>query len=318
MEPIPSSVGIGRSGLVVALYGRGVLFGMLCAIFAAICYGVASTMQAVVARGTRDDRQGVDPRLLFRLLGQWRYVASLGLDVVGLVAQITALRMLPLFLVQAAMAASIAVTALLATRWFGMRLSRVEWASVAVVCAGLAVLGAAAQSEGAGHGGHAFHYILLIAALALALLGVAAGRLPDPTRTAALGLVSGLCFGAMGTAIRVLPSLSPGTLVTDPATYAAAAAGVLAGWFYASALQRGGVVAATAMMLIGETVPPSVIGVLLLGDHTRPGWVPVAVAGFAVALAGALVLARFGEIPSASPASSPGPDEPAVAGVAGG
>lgn len=289
---------------------------MLCAVFAAVCYGVASAMQAVAARGTRDDRQGVDPRLLFRLLGQWRYLLSLALDVIGLVAQVTALRSLPLFLVQAAMAASIVVTALLAIRWFGMRLSGPEWASVVVVCAGLAMLGAAAQSEGAGHGSRAFHYALLIAALALAVLGGAAGRLPDPARTAALGLASGLGFGAMGTSIRVLPSLSLGSLITDPATYAAVVAGVLAGLFLASALQRGNVVAATAMMLIGETVPPSVVGVVLLGDHTRPGWVPVALAGFAIALAGALVLARFGEIPQ--PPAEPEPPREPVAEVAGG
>jgi drug/metabolite transporter (DMT)-like permease len=269
---------------------------MLCALVAAICYGVASTMQAVAARGTRDDRQGVDPRLLIRLLGQWRYLSSLGLDVIGLVAQVNALRTLPLFLVQAAMAASIAVTALLATRWFGIRLSRTEWASVAVVCAGLAMLGAAAQSEGAGHGGHAFHWGLLAAAVALAGLGVAAGRLPDPARTAVLGLISGLGFGTLGTSIRVVPDLAPLTLIHDPATYAAIVAGILAGWFYASALQRGGVVAATAMMLIGETVPPALIGIVLLGDHTRPGWAPVAIGGFVIALAGAVVLARFGEI----------------------
>lgn len=269
---------------------------MVCALFSAVCYGVASAVQAVAARSTQDDGGGVDPRLLFRLLRQWRYLASLGLDIVGLVAQVTALRILPLFLVQAAMAASIAVTALIATRWFGMRLSRPEWASVAVVCAGLVLLGAAAASEGTGHGSTGFHWGLLVFAFLLALLGIGAGRLADPARTAALGLISGLGFGALGTSIRVLPTLVPTELVRDPAIYAAIVAGILAGWFYAAALQRGGVVAATAMMLIGETVPPSGIGVLLLGDHTRPGWVPVAAAGFVVALAGALVLARFGEI----------------------
>lgn len=274
---------------------------MLCALFAAVCYGVASAVQAVAARATRDDGRGVDPRLLFRLLRQWRYLASLGLDVVGLVAQVTALRMLPLFLVQSAMAASIVATALIATRWFGMRLSRPEWLSVAVVCAGLAMLGAAAQSQGGGHGAHKFHYGLLVFTVVLALLGIAAGRMADPARTAALGLISGLGFGALGTAIRVLPSLAIPDLIRDPAIYAAIVAGILAGWFYASALQRGGVVAATAMMLIGETVPPSAIGVLLLGDHTRHGWAPIAVAGFVVALVGALALARFGEIGSEEP-----------------
>jgi drug/metabolite transporter (DMT)-like permease len=282
-----------------------VWFGLLCAVLSAVCYGAGSAMQSVAARATQDDGRGVDPRLVIRLLRQWRYVAGLGLDVVGLVTQVTALRVLPLFLVQAAMAASIAVTALIASRWLGVRLTRPEWLSVAAVCAGLAMLGAAAADEGTAHGSTGFHYGLLVFAFLLAALGIAAGQLPDPARTAVLGLVSGLGFGTLGTAVRVLPSLAPAVTVRDPALYAAIVAGILAAWFYAAALQRGGVVAATATMLIGETVPASVIGVLLLGDHTRPGWLPVAAAGFAVALAGALVLARFGEIGQPEPAVEP-------------
>jgi drug/metabolite transporter (DMT)-like permease len=295
-------------------YGQSVWFGLVCALFAAICYGVASTVQAVAARATTDDRHGVDPRLLFRLLRQWRYLSGIGLDVLGFVAQITALRSLPLFVVQATMAASIVVTALVAIRWFGMRLSRPEWASVAVVCAGLGLLGAAAESEGAGHVSRGFHIGLLVAAGVLGVLGVAAGRLPDPARTAVLGLVSGLGFGVVGVSVRVLPDLSPLTLVRDPATYAGIVGGVLASWFYASALQRGGVVAATAMMLVGETVPAAVIGVVLLGDHTRPGWTPVAVAGFVVAVGGALVLARFGEVGGPEPTGDPQGGTPAAVG----
>jgi drug/metabolite transporter (DMT)-like permease len=289
-----------------------VWFGLVCALIAAVCYGVGSTMQAVAAQATRDDRQGVDPRLLIRLLGQWRYLVGIGMDILGFVAQITALRMLPLFLVQATMAASIAVTAILATRLFHVRLSRAEWSAVALVCAGLAMLGAAAESEGTGHVGTGFHWGLLVCGALLGVLGIAAGRLPDPARTAALGLIAGLGFGTLGTAVRVLPDLSPATLLHDPATYTVVVAGILASWFYAAALQRGGVVAATAMMLIGETVPPSAIGVLLLGDHTRPGWVPVAVAGFVVAVAGALTLARFGEIEQPER-----PAQPATVGTSG-
>jgi drug/metabolite transporter (DMT)-like permease len=273
-----------------------VWLGLVCALFAAVCFGVGSTMQAVAAKATRDDRQGVDPRLLVRLLGQWRYLAGVGMDLLGFVAQITALRTLPLFLVQAMLAASVAVTAILATRLFRVLLSRAEWSAVALVCAGLAMLGAAAESEGTGHVGTGFHWGLLACGAVLGVFGITAGRLPDPARTAVLGLVSGLGFGTLGIAVRVLPDLTPLTLVRDPATYTVVVAGILASWFYAAALQRGGVVAATAMMLIGETVPPSAIGVLLLGDHTRPGWVPVAVAGFVVAVAGALTLARFGEV----------------------
>lgn len=286
---------------------------MACALFAAVCYGIASAMQAVAARAQRDDTKGVDPRLLIRLLGQWRYVASLGLDIAGLAAQVTALRVLPLFLVQATITASIVVTALLATRWFGATLSRAEWTSVAIVCTGLALLGSAARGGGAGHGGYRFHLVLLAFACLLAAIGAVVGRLPDPARTVALGLSAGLGFGTMGIAIRVLPSLAPWELVRDPAVYAAAIAGVLAGLFYAAALQRGAVVAATAMTLVAETVPPAVIGVVVLGDHARHGWMPVAGLGFVIAVAGALALARFGEIQEADGA----PRTPAVAGAKG-
>lgn len=272
------------------------LLGITCALFSAVCHGFASAMQAVAARATRDDRRGVDPRLLFRLFAQWMFVCSVALNVVGLAAQIAALRVLPLFLVQAAQAASIAVTAPVAVRLFGVRLSRAEWSAVAAVCAGLALLGMSAHGEGASRGGPEFHRWLLIGAVVLVLLGLLAGQLADGPRTAVLGLLSGLGFGAMGLAIRVLPGFGAGAMIASPATYAVIVSGVAAAWFYTSALQRGGVVAATAMMLIGETLPPSVIGVLVLGDSARPGWVPAAVAGFAIAVGGALVLARFGEL----------------------
>jgi drug/metabolite transporter (DMT)-like permease len=269
---------------------------MLSAVFSAVCYGVASTMQAAAARAERDDRHGIDPRLFFRLLRRWRYLAGLGLDVVGLAAQIGALRSLPLFLVQATQSAAIPVTAVLSTIWFGTRLRHVEWIAVFVVCGGLSLLGLSAQSEGAGHASLGFHAGLLVFGALLVFLGLAAGRMRNSARSAMLGLISGFGFGAIGIAIRVLPDLSIPTLVRDPATYTVLVAGFVGGWFYAAALQRGGVVAATAMMLIGETVPPALIGVLLLGDHARPGWTPVAVAGFVIAIGGALALARFGEV----------------------
>ncbi|HEX3648370.1 MAG TPA: hypothetical protein VHV49_08075 [Pseudonocardiaceae bacterium] len=277
--------------------------GLVCALFSAVCYGTAAALQAVAARAAKDDRPGVDPRLLLRMLRQWRFVGSLGLDWVGFAAQAVALRSLPLFVVQSAQAASIAVTAVCAARWFRLTLSRTEWTSVAAVCAGLALLGASASSQGAGHAFPAFHYGLLFASVLLVTGGVLAGRLTDQARTVMLGLCAGLLFGLLGIAVRVV-SL-PG-LLADPATYAVAVAGVTGGWLYASAMQRGSVVGATAVVLLGETVPPALIGLLFLGDHARPGWLPAAGAGFAVALAGALLLARFGEISS-----------PVSAGVAG-
>ena len=269
-------------------------WGLLCALGAAIAYGVASVMQAVAAQATDTGADGVDPKLLVRVLGQWKFVLGLALDILGFVAQIAALHVLPLFVVQAALAASLAVTAV-AARFLGVRLGRREWAAVAVVCAGLALLGAAAESEGSDPVGLGFRLGLIGAVVVLAGAGIAAGKANRRVRTPALGLVAGLSFGVVAIAGRIIPSLAPLDLLTDPATYTVAVAGGMAMLFYATALQRGSVTTSTAMMVLGETVFPSLVGVLVLGDRTRPGFTVPAIAGFVLAVAAALALARFGE-----------------------
>ncbi|MEU4671540.1 DMT family transporter [Amycolatopsis sp. NPDC023774] len=270
------------------------VWGLLCALLSAVAYGVASVMQAVAAKATPDAGAGVDPRLLLRVLRQWKYVAGLGLDVLGFIAQITALHVLPLFVVQATQAASLAVTAV-AARVFGVRLGAREWAAVVVVCAGLALLGSSAQSEGSDQVGLGFRLALAGAVVVLGLAGIVAGKAGRRVRTPALGLIAGLCFGLVAVAGRIIPSLAPLDLLTDPALYIVAVSGGMAMLFYATALQRGSVTTSTAMMVLGETVLPSLIGVVLLGDRTRPGFVVVAVAGFVLAVTAALALARFGE-----------------------
>ncbi|MCR6482075.1 hypothetical protein M8542_04560 [Amycolatopsis sp. OK19-0408] len=269
-------------------------WGLLCALGAACAYGVASVMQAVAARATDTGGDGVDPKLLVRVLGQWKFVLGLSLDFLGFLAQIVALHVLPLFVVQAALAASLAVTAV-AARFLGVRLGKREWLAVGVVCAGLALLGAAAESEGSDPVGLGFRLVLIGAVAVLAVAGIVAGKTGRRVRTPALGLVAGLSFGVVAIAGRIIPSLAPLDLLTDPATYTVAVAGGMAMLFYATALQRGSVTTSTAMMVLGETVFPSLVGVLALGDRTRPGFAVVAVAGFALAVAAALALARFGE-----------------------
>jgi hypothetical protein len=98
-------------------------------------------------------------------------------------------------------------------------------------------------------------------------------------------------------AVRLIDDVSPSALFTNPATYALLLGGGSAFLLLTSALQRGSVTTATAGMVIGETVGPALVGVVWLGDRTREGLEWLAVAGFVVAVAGALALARFGEAP---------------------
>jgi hypothetical protein len=134
----------------------------------------------------------------------------------------------------------------------------------------------------------------------IAVAGVLAGRLRGRARSVVLGLAAGLGFGFVAVGSRVVKSLDPFDLLRDPATYVVAAGGLVAFLFFATALQRGSVTMTTATVVVAETLMPALVGVLLLGDGTRQGFLWVAVVGFALAVAGALALARFGE-PSAEP-----------------
>ncbi|MGA4850793.1 hypothetical protein ACOBQB_32815 [Streptomyces sp. G5(2025)] len=271
---------------------------MICALGSAVCFGTASVLQAVAARATAPGTgSGVDPALLLRVLRQWRYLAGLAFDGLGFLLQVVALRSLPIYAVGAALAASLAVTAVVAARLLRVRLSGVEWAAVAVVCAGLAMLGLAAGDEGHHGGSTALRFVMLGVAVAVLLLGAVAGRLPDRTRALALGLGAGCGFGVVEVTVRLVDSVTPEALLTNPATYALLVGGGAAFLLLTSALQRGSVTAATAGMVIGETIGPALVGVVWLGDRTREGFGWLAVLGFAVAVAGALALARFGEAP---------------------
>ncbi|MET8133369.1 hypothetical protein [Streptomyces sp. NPDC005251] len=284
---------------------------MVCALGASVCFGTATVLQAMAARaaggGGTGGGAGGAAALLLRALRQWRYLAGLGLDGVGFLLQIIALRSLPIYAVGAALAASLAVTAVVASRLLHVRLSRVEWGAVAVVCAGLAMLGLASGTEGDRTGSLALKYAMLGTSLAVLVLGLVGGRLPDRGRALALGLGAGFGFGVVEVAVRLIADLDPGRLLANPATYALLIGGGAAFLLLTTALERGSVTTATAGLVIGETIGPALVGVVWLGDRTREGLSWLAVLGFAVAVAGALALARFGEAPGTetTPASAP-------------
>jgi drug/metabolite transporter (DMT)-like permease len=295
------------------------LASLTAALIAAVFYGIASVMQSVAAheasnRKPQDaDAGGIDPGLLPRMLRQWRFVVSLCLDTLGFVAQLIALQRLPLFAVQAIVAANLAVIAVVASLTIKVQLSWREWLAVTGVVAGVGLLGSSAGPEGASQAGVVFKLALIVTIAALGLIGLAAARLRDPARTLALGLVAGFGYGVIGIAARVLNGFEPLTLLRDPAAYAVAAAGIVSFVFYATALEGGSVTVATAAVVLAETLPPAVIGVTFLGDRTRPGLEPAAIAGFLLAVASAVMLARFGE--ADHPGQSPGGQEPRNAAV---
>jgi drug/metabolite transporter (DMT)-like permease len=280
-----------------------VLVSLGAALVAAFCYGIGAVMQAIavraasrrpvlVAAGVADR---VDPSLVIRMFRQWPFVASLLIDFVGFVGQLIALRRLPIFEVQVIIAANLAVTAVFASWLMHAALSLREWATVIAVVVGVGLLGSSAGSQGAARVGVDFHLALIAALAAIAVGGFAAGRLPSQVRTPVLGAIAGLGYGVLAVCARILPGFTPAILIKSPAAYTLAAAGIISFMLYASALESGSVTVATASVILLETVPPALIGVLFLGDTTRPGMVGPAIAGFVLALISAVALARFGE-----------------------
>ncbi|MER7677999.1 hypothetical protein [Streptomyces sp. NPDC096934] len=283
---------------------------MMCALGAAVCFGTATVLQAIAARtaaatGGGAGGPGGDAALLLRALRQWRYLAGLALDGLGFVFQIAALRSLPLYVVGAALASSLAVTAVVAARLLRVRLSGTEWAAVGVVCAGLGMLGLASGAEGGRAGSLTLKYAMLGTAVLVLLLGLVGGRLSGRGRALVLGLGAGCGFGVVEVSVRLIDGLAPGTLLRNPAVYALLVGGGAAFLLLTTALQRGSVTAATAGLVIGETIGPALVGVVWLGDRTREGLEWLAVLGFLVAVAGALALARFGEAPAETPSRTP-------------
>lgn len=281
------------------------LESLVAALVSALSYGVAAVMQAMAIRSASrrparvregDPAAGrVDPGLVIRLLGQWRFVVSLVIDILGFVAQLVALRRLPLFAVQAMVASNLAVIAVLAAWLMRARLSVAEWLAVTGVIVGVGLLGSSAGAQGAATVGPAFQIGLMVTVAGVGVAGMAAARLPGRARTPVLGAIAGLGYAVLAVAARILPGFAPSQLIRDPATYTLAAAGIVSFLMYASALEGGSVTVATSAVVLCETVPAAVVGVMFLGDTTRRGLVGLAIPGFIVAVASALTLARFGE-----------------------
>ncbi|MBW0015855.1 MAG: DMT family transporter, partial [Mycobacterium sp.] len=245
-----------------------VLIGFVLALGCSVCYGTASVMQAVATRSVEPaSKSGVDPVLLMRAVRQWRYLAGIGLDALGFLLQVIALRLVPIYVVAAALAASIAVTGVVSAWVLSARLSRAEWAAVGVVCMSLAVLACAA---GPGHFRHAppgLGWALIGVVAAIFIAGAAAGRLPDRERALALGLGAGSGFGVVEISVRLIDVIDPtkAAFYTNPALYAAAGGGAAGFLLLTSALHRGSVTTTVAAMVVGETIAPAIVGVVWLG-----------------------------------------------------
>jgi drug/metabolite transporter (DMT)-like permease len=270
------------------------LVAIACALLATVSYGVGTVLQASGARRASSSAH-LDVTLFGRLARQSRFLAGLALDAVGFVAAVVALGTLPLFVVQAAVAGSLGVTAATAPFVFGFRLSRSAKVAIVVLLFGLVLLGASARSEHAADLSERGEWMLLAGVALVAAAGAVAARSARYSGIA-LAACAGLGFAGAAIAARALVIPAPAWhLAGEPVALALVGYGACGILMFASALQRGSVTPTSAVMLAVEMVVPAIVGIIALGDRPRHHFELVAAAGFAITLGACLALARYAE-----------------------
>jgi drug/metabolite transporter (DMT)-like permease len=241
---------------------------------------------------------GAAATLVLRLARQLPYVAGLALDLAGFALSVVALHSLPLFLVQSLVAASVGVTAIVATLLLKARLRPQEIVALAVLATGLVLLAVGAKPGHAHPLPHAIQWLVLAMLPLLAAVAGVASRAQGRRAVVMLAAAAGAGFGAVGIAARGLGTPHPWWhVVAVPGAWAIVGFGVLGVLTFATALQRGSVTVAAAVMSGTETVLPSIVGFAVLGDATRQGYGAAATgAGLALTLVGVFLLAPYADI----------------------
>src|SRR4051812_32334511 len=181
-----------------------------------MAYGVANLLQSAAAARTTVHHT-FDPALLLRLAGHRTYLLGLLCQMLGFVLAFLARRDLPLFLVQASVAAGLGVTALLGVLVLKWSLPRAETALLGLLLIGITALVLAAQPAHARRLGAAGVVGLVVTLAVVGVSGFFAVRLHGATGSVVLGSLAGVGFSAAAIAARPLAAQHTlGGFVTDP------------------------------------------------------------------------------------------------------
>jgi drug/metabolite transporter (DMT)-like permease len=279
-----------------------VILGLLLAVVATVCSGSGSVLESIGVR--RAGAYGGRSADLVGVFRQPMYFAGLAIDLVGFGLAAAALQRLPLFLVQALLAFSVGITAVLSA-FLGARLAGMGWAALAVGAVGLALLGVSADLGPGKALPLGWRFVLLLMPIPIAGLAVLARRKGGRWSAQLLAFGAGLGFCAVGVAARTLVVPDPFWRVgLDPAVWALATNGTAAAVLFAMSLQRSGATAVTAIMFTTSTALSSLIGVAYLDDRVRSGFTVIAVIGFCCAVVGSISASHYAarqHIPEANP-----------------
>jgi drug/metabolite transporter (DMT)-like permease len=242
---------------------------------------------------------------LFR--SRW-WTIGFAVAAVAWVLHVAAISVAPLSLVQAVIAGGLVLIAYPATRYFGHRLTRREWAGLGLAAAGLGFLAVtvphAQQSEGYSIATMiAFETVTVGAGFALLASGVM--RRGSICHGVVLGLASGLLIGVSNVAIKALTEVFDGSILTlvSPWTVVALIGGLGAFFALARGMQLGEAIPVIATASVASNCAAIIGGVVVFGDPLGSGLVEGIARGaaFAAVIAAAALMQAHGPRPHPQP-----------------
>lgn len=278
----------------------------LLAVLASVANAAASVLQRKANRELTL-RKGSGSGYVRRLLADRAWQLGMVAIVAGFVLQASALSVGELSAVEPVLVLELPFTLLLASRVLHARLHGREWASLAGMTAGLAVL-LHFLAPTAGGAGPVDAYVWLTAVLAtLALVGgaavlgrraasVAASGRPESLAAAAFGVAGGSLFGLSAAFMKgALDRLPDGiaAVLASWQLYAMVVCGLVALVLLQAAMRAGQLLAAQPGLTLSEPVVSVLWGVLVFGENVRGGGaLPLALLGAALIAVSVLVLSR--------------------------
>ena len=273
--------------------------GYVLASAASVSYGSATVLQA---RGVGLLANVGDPApSVRRLRAGLPYGAGLILDGAGFLMSVVALRTLPVFLVQALVCSSVAITAVLAVPVLGAVLDRQHAFALIVTCVGLALVAISAREGSATAVPMSARWGLLVAALPIGTVVCVAVQSRGTARAVTFAVAAGLAFAVVAISARSLDLAHVGWhTLTDPTTWAVLVNGAIGAVAYAGALAAGQITAVAAVTFTIETLVPAGVGLMFLGDRVQSGYGLLVWVGMLGTLTGAVLLARDPAAPERS------------------
>jgi drug/metabolite transporter (DMT)-like permease len=245
---------------------------VVAAIGCSICNGI-STVQQKIGADREHDTSSLDLTLLLRLLKDMPYVFGIILALAGFGLSLVALRVLPLFLVQSVIAASIVVTAFGEQLILHRKLDKQIYFALALIVAGLFMLSISAVAGHATVTSQLSKNLVILMPLPIFIVGVLFIYLRGKLSALVLAALGGLAYGNTSTIARILTYPHPlWKLIDNPLLYSLIFSAMLGQYFFTVALQRTTATKSNAIMITLQTFGPALFGLLFFDDKIRHGF----------------------------------------------